>query len=122
MQTSAHIISKKCIFASPGHSFTRQRLNTHVCGPASAERKEKSRKCLLPGLPAPPCASMQPRRECPALQHTGIADNLGGGKKGRECVWLCAHGREGAGWDEKTPPDVSRPMTAPPLLPPPRLL
>lgn len=95
------------------------------CDNSFCREERKEQKCLLPGLPAPPCASMQPRQEYPAVQHTGIADSRGGEKgigEGRECVCVCmcvwGTGRtgEGAGWDEKTPADVSPPMTAPPSL------
>lgn len=43
-------------------------------------------------------------------------------ERGRERVSGSVRTGEGAGWDEKLLPDVSRPMTTPPLLPPPRLL
>lgn len=66
------------------------------------EGEKRAEKCLLPGLPAPPCASMQPRRERPAVQHTGITDNRGGEKgrgQGRErgCLAPCAQEREQGG-------------------------
>lgn len=126
MLTDEQIIEKTYIRHSE-HSFTRQRDNSRICAlwQQLLQRGKKEQKCLLPGLPAPPCASMQPRRECPAVQHTGIADSRGGEKgigEERECVCVCmcvgGSGRtgEGAGWDEKTPADVSPPMTAPPSL------
>ncbi|TWW68132.1 hypothetical protein D4764_02G0011730, partial [Takifugu flavidus] len=49
-----------------------------------AERKEKSRNVSYLGslpLPVPPCSP----GECPAIHHTGIADNQGGSPKQVMC-------------------------------------
>lgn len=74
--------------------------------------ERKKRKWLLPGLPAPPCASMQLSRECPAVHHTSIADRQGGKKGEARREGLCAYER--VGWDMQTQQALSFSKYPPP--------